>query len=117
MDFPQSGTTNQASGIPSEVPMTRPESEPRPLLSWVLSPLRASYNSAPRGCPKNKIVSRGNTVVAALLVHGRLHPRQDKTRETKRSLSMNGMNTADAALEALRGDVIDIVLGTERAVR
>jgi len=25
---------------------------------------------------------------------------------------MNGMNTADAALEALRGDVIDIVLGT-----
>lgn len=25
---------------------------------------------------------------------------------------MNGMNTANAALEALRGDVIDIVLGT-----
>ncbi len=25
---------------------------------------------------------------------------------------MNGMNTADAALETLRGEVIDIVLGT-----
>jgi len=28
------------------------------------------------------------------------------------SLSMNGMNTADAALETLRGAVVDIVLGT-----
>ena len=61
---------------------------------------------------KNKIVSRGDTVVPALLVHGRLHPRQDKTRETKPNLSMNSMNTADAALETLRDDVIDIVLGT-----
>src|SRR5271157_4391429 len=78
----------------------------------MLSPVRASYNSAPRDCSKNKIVSRGDTVVPALLVHGRLHPRQDKTRETKRSLSMNGTNTADAALETLRGDVINIVLGT-----
>jgi hypothetical protein len=70
--------------------------------------LTASYNSAPRDCAKNKIVS----LVAALLVHCRPHPRQDKTRETKRSLSTNGMNTADAALETLRGEVVDIVLGT-----
>jgi phosphoserine phosphatase RsbU/P len=49
---------------------------------------------------------------SGLLVHGRLHPRQDKTRETKRSLSMNDMSTADAALETLRGEVVDVVLGT-----
>ena len=39
-----------------------------------------------RGRRRNKIVSRCDTVVPALLVHGRLHPKQDKTRETKRSL-------------------------------
>ena len=57
-------------------------------------------------------MSRGDTVVAALLVHGRLHATEDKTKEPKRRLPMNGMNTVDAALETLRGDVIDIVVGT-----
>ena len=72
--------------ITSECAVPRPESGPPPPLSWVLSPVRASYNSAPRDCSKNKIVSQGDTVVAALLVHGRFHPRHDKTREPKRSL-------------------------------
>ena len=68
--------------------------------------------SALRDCSKSKVVVRGDTVVPALPVVGRLHPRQGKTGETKRSLSRNGMNTADAALQTLRADVIDIVLGS-----
>src|ERR1700687_2547684 len=55
---------------------------------------------------------RGNSVVPTLLVQGRLHPRQDKARNTKRSLQMDGMSAADAVLETLRAQVIDIVLGT-----
>ena len=91
--------------------MTRPESGPPPPHSWAPSPVRAGYNSAPRDCSKNKIVSQGDTVVPAPLSVAGFIPARTK-RETKRSLPLNGMNTADAALETLRGDVIDIVLGT-----
>jgi phosphoserine phosphatase RsbU/P len=69
-------------------------------------------NFASSDYSESKIVSCGEAIFAAACISGQLHPGRKRPRKTQRSLLMNGMATADAALEMLRGEVLDIVVGT-----
>src|SRR3974377_2012839 len=65
-----------------------------------------------RGSVQRKGLCRGLTRSLPRPVHVLLRPGRTRAEKRNAAFPKNGMNTTDAALQTLRGDVINIVLGS-----